>query len=330
MFGSSFPVKEYKTEMVKIVKKYIKIIGNIVTVIAVIFVVKKLVSIDIDYAQLLKKKNIVPMIIVTIGLALVALFNFMPWKKLVEMFSGKELEAKDCVMVYSKSNLLKYVPGNVFQYVGRNALAVEKNIPHMEVAAATLFDVGLTVLAASLISLFFLSDVILDFLHENPTIWHIAVVLIVLFILLVLIVAWVWQEKFKKILLRYQHLVTWQSIKVLLWGLIYYILVMFLSSAFYLVILHYVLDVSVRSEVYVQLFSAYTLAWLVGFVTPGAPAGIGIKEAVMMSVTGNLLGLDVITLSMVILRILSIFADVLAFMMAFVYNKGTAKSRRKE
>lgn len=316
--------------MVKIVKKYIKIIGNIVTVIAVVFVVKKLLSIDIDYAQLLKKKNILPMIIVTFGMALIALLNFMPWKKLVEMFSGQKLAPKDCIMVYSKSNLLKYVPGNVFQYVGRNALAVEKNIPHVEVAAATLFDIGLTVLAAALISLFFLSDVILDFLQKNPTIWHVAVILIILFLLLLLVVVWVWKEKFKKVLLRYQHVLTWKSIKVLLWGLAYYVVAMFLSSAFYLVILHFVLDVSVSSAVYLQLFSAYTLAWLVGFVTPGAPAGIGIKEAVMMSVTGNLLGLDVITLSMVILRILSIFADVIAFIMAIVYNKLVDQSGKEE
>lgn len=269
----------------------------------------------------MKLKNLLPLILVTLGMALITVLNFLPWKKLVELFSNIDLENRDCILVYSKSNLLKYVPGNVFQYVGRNALAVEKNIPHIQVALATIIDVMLTVIAASLISIFFLSDYILSFFSNHQSATQIGIVSFLLILLLFAMVVFFLREGIGRLLKRYRSIFSWNSLKIILFGLAYYIVVMLFSSLFYMIILIFVLDTSLTTEAFFQLFSAYTLAWLVGFVTPGAPAGLGIKEAVMMGVTGSILPIDLITLSMVILRVLSIIADVLAFLFAFAYNK---------
>lgn len=302
-------------------KKYIKILGNVVTIVAVFFVIKKLWSIDVDYSVLLQKENFLALAIVIIVSASIVACNYMPWKRLVELFSNTQLPHGDCILVYSKSNLLKYVPGNVFQYVGRNSLAVQKNIPHIQVATATLIDVALTVVSAAFISVFFLSDYILEFLKGYQSVVWIVGIILILLLLIVIGFFIFWKEEVMKKLSKYHYVMTKKSIKVILFGLAYYIVVMMISSLMYMIVLIYVLHVPMTTEIFFLLFSAFTLSWLVGFITPGAPAGIGIREAVMMGVTGNIIGLDMITLSMVILRILSIIADVLAFVVILIYNK---------
>jgi uncharacterized membrane protein YbhN (UPF0104 family) len=59
----------------------------------------------------------------------------------------------------------------------------------------------------------------------------------------------------------------------------------------------------------VQVTAIFAAAWLVGFVTPGAPAGIGVREAALVAllspITGNEIGLAAAALS----RIMSVVGD---------------------
>lgn len=301
-------------------KKILKSIGNIVTIIAIIFIITRLLQSDFDYSQLLENKNIFPTIIITLVQAIIVVTNTYPWKKLVELLARVKLPYFDTIVVYVKANLMKYVPGNVFQYVGRNDLAVRRNIPHLKVATATILDVGMTVLSAFLISLFFLYNYIIEFFKtiNAPTfIWLLILIIIIAFIVLLLI----FKDKINIKLKKYRYLVSKESIITLSKCLIYYIFVMLLSSLMYMIVIIFILDVRIDNELFFKLFSAYTLSWLVGFITPGAPAGIGIKEAVMVSVTGGTIDTAVVALSMVILRILATLADGLAFLVVLCFGK---------
>lgn len=301
-------------------KKIIKIMGNIVTILAIFFVLKKLISSDIDYSTLFQFKNIIPVLIIVIVQSIIVITNNYPWKKLVEMFSNVTIPFKDSIVVYVKSNLLKYVPGNVFQYVGRNGLAVKKGIPHIEVASATLVDVGMTVLSALLISIFFLYDYIFTFITQNNYVLYILLGILAILVILAIIV-FLFRDKVTSYFSKYTYLLHPRSLKTIFTCLFYYIIVMMISSLMYIITLVYILDVPLDSSLFLKLFSAYTLSWLVGFITPGAPAGIGIKEAVMVGVTGGLLNVSTITLSMVILRVLTTISDALAFVIVIFWNK---------
>lgn len=301
-------------------KNIIKIIGNIVTILAIFFVLKKLISSDIDYSTLFQFKNIIPVLIIVIIQSIIVITNNYPWKKLVELFSNVSIPFKDSIVVYVKSNLLKYVPGNVFQYVGRNGLAVKKGIPHIEVASATLVDVGMTVLSALLISIFFLYDYIFTFIVKNNYVLYILLGILA-FLVILAIIFFLFKEKVTSYFSKYAYLLHPRSLKTIFICLFYYIIVMMISSLMYIITLVYILDVPLDFSLFLKLFSAYTLSWLVGFITPGAPAGIGIKEAVMVGVTGGLLNISTITLSMVILRVLTTISDALAFIIIIFWNK---------
>lgn len=305
----------------KITKKNsIKYIGNIITILAIFFVFKQLLANGLNYQSIFKTKNILPIVIVVIVQAIIVVTNTYPWKNIVEILSNKKMPYGDTISIYVKSNLMKYVPGNVFQYVGRNELALKQNISHVKVATATLLDVMMTVLSAFFISLFFLYDYIWRFIVHYVNGWVIILLAISLFIICYLAFLF-FKEKILTFLSNNQSIYKKKNMFILIKCFLYYVIVMLISSLMYMLVFTFILDQHISTTLFLKLFSAYTLSWLVGFITPGAPAGIGIKEAVMVGVTGGLVDQSMIALSMIILRILATLSDVLAFLVVGILSK---------
>ncbi|MFD2729129.1 hypothetical protein [Enterococcus camelliae] len=300
-------------------KNLLKYLGNIVTVLAIIFVFKQLFSNGLDYHSIFKSKNILPVVIIVIVQAIIVATNTYPWKKIVEILSNKKLPYKETVTIYVKSNLMKYVPGNVFQYVGRNELAMNQNISHLKVATATIIDVAMTVLSAMAISLVFLYDYIWKFMSTFTNIWFL-LILFIFFVLVLYVLIVIFKKNILQFLSNNQDIFKKKNIHVLIKCFFYYVFVMLISSLMYMLVFTFILDQHVTTTLFFKLFSAYTLSWLVGFITPGAPAGIGIKEAVMVGVTGGLVNQSTIALSMIVLRVLATFSDVLAFLIVILLS----------
>ena len=135
----------------RFLKKYYKLIGTIVTVIALVFVVKKIVTMDVDWSMFASGRLIAMITGCVLIQTAVILFMSMPWVRFVRILSGTNIPMKDALPVYTKSNLMKYVPGNVFQYVGRNQLAADLHISHVDVACATVLDIVCSMLTPLLL-----------------------------------------------------------------------------------------------------------------------------------------------------------------------------------
>ena len=75
------------------------------------------------------------------------------------------------------------------------------------------------------------------------------------------------------------------------------------------------------------LTAAFAIAWAVGFVTPGAPAGIGVREALLLIVLGPTLGAADASLLILALRIATTLGDLLCFAigMAFLARERRAR-----
>lgn len=58
---------------------------------------------------------------------------------------------------------------------------------------------------------------------------------------------------------------------------------------------------------------AYVVAWLIGFITPGAPAGVGVREVILLFLLENLTSMEGILLSVVLGRVVNVIGDLLFF-----------------
>ena len=90
----------------KFLKKYYKLIGTLITVVAFVFVIKKIVTMDVDWSMFASGKPLG--IIAGCVLVQTAIIFFMstPWVQFVRILSGKKIAMKDALPVYTKCNLM--------------------------------------------------------------------------------------------------------------------------------------------------------------------------------------------------------------------------------
>ncbi|KAE8126925.1 lysylphosphatidylglycerol synthase domain-containing protein [Bifidobacterium tibiigranuli] len=294
--------------------RWIKIAGNVLTVLAVGFVIWKLASQHIDYSALLSRQAIVPLLVIVVAQTLIVIANGLPWTLLVSAITDTKISFRQTCPVYLKSNLMKYIPGNIFQYVGRNEFAARYDVSHIKIASATIVDVALNVLSGFIISLLFFRSYIFDVVAHNRFV-AIGAVICAAGLLALLVVIYAKRQWVKGVASRYSYLLSGRSIVTILECLAYYLCVLFAGGVLFALVVYWLLGEPFQLSSSLILVSAYTLAWLVGFITPGAPAGIGIKEAVMIgAVSATVASPAAITLAMVVTRIIMTIADVLAFL----------------
>lgn len=170
---------------------------------------------------------------------------------------------------YSKTQIAKYLPGNVFQFVGRHIFMTSRGASQRRLAFASVLEIVTLIGSASfLIVLGF----VLGFLPQVEPLFDLldirwSVIAVVGGIVVVALV----------LPARVRALPKLPSARVLLIGFGLAI-VFFLFLGLILVMLVTI----VSGHATASMITAAILAWLVGYMTPGAPGGIGVRELVML------------------------------------------------
>jgi hypothetical protein len=167
----------------------------------------------------------------------------------------------------------KYLPGNVAHYVGRAALAARNSVPVRMSAASTAVEFA-SAMAAALITCLAMAAVDPRFLAPldlgwSDGIWRLGIVAAAVSLLLIFIVA-ARQSSFLSRLMR--------------WGLwirpVAFLLLSFALAGFsFFAVSEAIGTGGLTAEAAIAIFAA---AWAVGFAVPGAPAGLGVREAVII------------------------------------------------
>lgn len=301
-------------------KKYYKVIGTIVTVIALVFVVKKIVTMDVDWSMFASGRIIALIGGCVLVQTAVILFMSMPWVRFVRILSGTNIPMKDALPVYTKSNLMKYVPGNIFQYVGRNQLAADLKISHVDVACATVLDIVCSMVTPLLLIVVLMGKNMLELIRTYST--NFLLVLgagIAVLVLLLLLLRWKFREPLQRYFEKYRKLLNRKILIRVLGVFLLYVAQYIISTAMYAVPAVFLFDVP--AEKLGLFLGTYLFSWIIGFITPGAPGGIGIREAVMMLMCGSFLDTDTIMLYAVTMRLISTFGDIAAFLVGLLLDR---------
>jgi hypothetical protein len=199
--------------------------------------------------------------------------------------------------LWLKSNIYKYLPGNIFNYVVRQSIASKRGIPHKILLQSNFIEAAL----AATVSLM-LSSVVLFY---NFALNYYFTFLSKEYVYLGLLIAMA--------LYGYLHIYKGLSF-IAYWKpvLFYFIFFMGIGGCAY-----YVLNFQLNVQLPFLLVTAiYSFAWFVGFITPGAPGGIGVRESVFVIFSNGMLNeADAIVLS-VVLRFVSIISEVLLYIIA--------------
>jgi uncharacterized membrane protein YbhN (UPF0104 family) len=66
-----------------------------------------------------------------------------------------------------------------------------------------------------------------------------------------------------------------------------------------------------------QIACIFFMSWLIGFLTPGASGGLGIREAIMIVFLGSIINSEILISSTIFYRLICIAGDITALLMAF-------------
>lgn len=212
----------------------------------------------------------------TLGLVLAC------WVLLLKSVSKTDLSASHLLRIYALFQLLKYAPTNVFHYVGRYAMLRRLGVDSSAVAWSTLAETALISLAATLIAASFGLSFLRAGLPDPPSwlIWILVGAMLALGA-----GAAVAFRKSAAVRREFTLVSSPESLRAMaltapIYGLF------FVATGFAFWLMAQLLPGDLARPDLGPSIGALTAAWLSGFITPGAPAGIGIRETMIVLALG--------------------------------------------
>lgn len=298
-------------------KIYLKYIGNILTILAIIFLINRIIKLDVDYKNIFNIKNSIILFNLSLLYSLHILMCCLPWKLSIEIVTNKKIDFYEVSEVFTKANLMKYIPGNVFQYVGRNDIAIKKEISHIKIVISTILDILMNIIGMGIISIIFY--------RRGIEIWvnylNIPIIkILIVFITGVFIILVIFRVKIYNIIDKIKPNLSARKIKLCFYSILYYIASGIYTGIFYLIILKVVVDMDFSFKEAITILGAYSLSWIIGFIMPGAPGGIGVREVAITVFLSNIVNIDQILLGIIIYRFITIIGDFLGLFLTKIYR----------
>jgi len=301
-------------------KKVVSWIGTILMVASLVFLGRRLFiyNDDFDASVFLSARVAVGLIIVTLFEGLGILLAGTNFRSLVKNVSGVLVERPLAMVVYTLSNLYKYIPGGVMYVVGRNRLAVEtEELSHPQVALSTVLEGIIIAFAAIILVLITVFNQASEYLRQEelPTV---LVIIIIIILVIAGSVAFSFRSKLKEGSQKLFEHMRVLSISVLIKRFGFGLLLMTFWGGTFLATLM-VLGQPLTISQWPTVIGLFLLSWLAGFLTPGAPSGLGIREVVMLAFMGNMLNEEILLSAMIVHRIVAAAGDIAAYGLAMGY-----------
>jgi len=296
----------------------VRIIGIIVMAVAMIFIIRRFLSFDVNFSELFSAKTLPGLIVVTIAMMATIFLANLGWTKWLSFFSKQKVSSKEAYSVYTRANIAKYLPGNVAHFAMRQLYGMSLGITQKELLFSTILEVFCSALAALILSLTFANEVLLSFLYNSmQNSWFIPI-LVIIIVAIVICVVILWKKKKAILIEAFMYL----KQKEFSFSLLIVIGLIACNLAIYgITLLVLIGPGAIVSEYALLIVSAGIVSWFIGFITPGVPGGIGVREAVMLLMLSPIIPEDIVLYIAVIQRLTFVFADVFSWVIGKAVSK---------
>ncbi|HEY7803602.1 MAG TPA: hypothetical protein VIC30_04110 [Orrella sp.] len=268
-------------------RRVLSLLGTLLAVVGMVFVGWRLVQ----YSNELDLSRITPwqwvlVLLLSVLYGVGSLLLAVAWWQLLDFFGVRFCPLRT-IRIYGVSQLAKYVPGNVFQFAGRQALGMSNGIPAGPLAKSMLLELILIALAGLLFG-YLVLPAWLPILSGAESVG-----------LLIVTAAAMAVSLYR------------QWAKSVAWAFLALVLFLWLSAAVFAILLDMVHD---PPSQWLLMMGAFVLAWLAGFVTPGAPAGVGVREMVLLVLLEGQVAPGLLLLAVLLGRLVTVLGDVWFFL----------------
>jgi len=292
-------------------KRIASIGGTVLCVVAAALLIARCIALGGSVAEQLSRISVarfaVALLLYLVGSVLLG----FAWIVLVRTAAAGLPRALPLLRGHLRAQVAKYLPGNVFHFAYRHVAARREGVAHASLVAALALEAALLMAAAAIVALGVVSDPRIESVvpWARQFVW-LAPALALLAWLALSFVAPRFGIPRAPLMQRAPQLALVLAIN----------LVFFLLAGAALRELHTQADTIP--------FGAWcgwlALAWLVGYVTPGAPAGLGLREAILALGLSPVLGESEALALALVYRLVTVVADgVLAAVGFFLLREKT-------
>jgi len=291
-----------------LLKKLFSAAGGILTACSILFVILKIKSYahQLDFSIIdYKSWSTIVICIVIYGLA--NFFLSFAWLNILHFYKIFTLHSRQAIKIYGISQLAKYIPGNIMHFASRQAYGMAAGMPATPLAKSALWELGLIAVVGALFiilatPLFFPALTQLCAL----TLWAV-----------VCLLGYVLTNQFVS---GYLARAFFQQLCFLA-----------ISGIVFVAILLALKTTSTPLSSLISMGGAYVVAWLIGLITPGSPAGIGIREAFLLFLLNEKVVQEDLLVVVLVGRIITVGGDILFFLITkFLPEKKTKKGHHEK
>ena len=232
------------------------------------------------------------------------------WSRLLLISGQDKIDLKECHKLYGQTQIAKYIPGNIFHYAGRYIIGKSMGFDKSVLITSTILEAICLLIVASALSL----SGVLFFGLEQENISSIQ-----LMVILVLSVCFVFSlyiiapriiklsnhnikfDSFQNMFLRLKSVFLMQSVFFLFSGLALVLIVVNQTETVSLEVAGIIIVVSIAS-------------WIIGFVTPGAPAGVGVRDAIIVFSLTQFFDSYLAVMAALIYRMVTVVGDIVFYL----------------
>ncbi|QIK14284.1 hypothetical protein G7090_13260 [Leclercia sp. 29361] len=266
--------------------KVLNIAGSVIALLSVLFVVHRITAYWTQVPADTFTLKLLLLILILAGIYGAANLILASAWRLLMLGLEQAISSRMANRIYGLTQLAKYVPGNIFQFAGRQFLAMSYGFSGKAIAKTTFLELLLLVLTGAFFVLWMLPLLYPAFSIIYGFILFFAIAALIMLGL-------IWQEKgnFINVVARY-------------------FLFLCISGGVFLCVLYSIIDNgNITPALVLPLIGAYIISWLAGLVTPGSPAGVGVREFLLILLLKPFFAEVDIVLAVILSRITTVIGD---------------------
>lgn len=223
--------------------------------------------------------------------------GILVWHRMLLHYSKVTFPYRVSYYYFAKTEIAKYLPGNIFHFLSRQLLAKKIDLSQTEMMKVSGLFTFLLVVATILSGTLFLLFVdTLEMLYQG---------LMLLLALVSLGLSLYLFPSFDRVIKLKMNAVL--TLSIALQGIMMGIIIMTqLEGSFEYGFM----------ALFFEIVGIYIFSWLVGFVTPGASGGIGVREGAFITMAQFLhldISSEIILFSVLFIRLINVATDILAY-----------------
>ncbi|BCM18242.1 lysylphosphatidylglycerol synthase transmembrane domain-containing protein [Mesorhizobium sp. J8] len=299
--------------------KILRVGGGLVAVVAAIFVARSVYGYADQLSEVIYRPQFIAVVVAgTIVYALSLQLVGLAWFSLLASVGENAIAPVLALRIFARTQVYKYLPTNVIHLVGRFVVASRYDASKDALSYAQMMEIVLMIFAAGSVAMIFSYSFVRRVGEEygfNPDVASSVYIIAgaAVFLLAFVAAARYFRSRQRRL-----------TISMVALSLAYYILFFLANGLIFSALVQSLYGQTTEWKMTIGISAA---GWLLGFVVPGAPGGLGVREAVFIAGLSTA-GIPTAASTTVAIthRVVTLLGDVLLAVLEFGYQRWIAKS----